>query len=175
MSSNLKVFCMLRSVEALLSLSGAVIHLVAFTDPAEPTTYEVTILMVFLGFLGINIAEIYFMCSRKAFSVKREEIVPFIGFVLFIYASIMPMVNFENDPHIQSMTDAQEHQHPYFLYNCDQSLTALFNSLIFVMHSLFAIDIFYNSDGSFVTQDDARLYCFPLRIWKGIKRRLRKK
>lgn len=177
MSRNeiLKVFSFLQFVEGLISLVCCIIHLCGFTNPHEPTTYQPPFLVIFFGFSLLPLLGLHKMIKQSV-NFTVEGLVATLGFTLFLFTSIRSMANVENDPHLLSMTDQEEWAHPYFQVNLYQSVICLINALVFLMHSVFAVELIINPPKDNLVDDDddsedevhskaLDLCFFPERVW----------
>jgi amino acid transporter len=140
LKSNLKVFCFLHVVEALISFTLGFYHIFSFMDPNEPTTTQQPLVLIcFFGFVFVSAFGV-FKIARKSLNFKVDAVLSLCGFLVFIFISISSMADVEHDRHLVKFTDIQESMHPYFRNNRTQSVISLVNSLIFFMHCTFAFD-----------------------------------
>lgn len=140
LKSNLKVFCFFHVVEGLISLAIAFFHIFTFTDPNEPTTLQPLYLIVFFGFVLVSAFGV-FKIARKELKFNVDAFLSLCGFMSFLFVSIASMADAENDPHLIYLTDDEEADHLYFGYNRYQSVASLANSLMFLLHCTFAVDL----------------------------------
>lgn len=134
-----KVFASLQVLEGAISLALGVLHVVGFMNPNEPTTHQPFFLVTFFGFLALSLVGSYRLI-RHPINFKVQASTAAIGFIVFIATSICSMADVENDQHLQSMTDIQEWQHPYFQINLYQSVISLINALTFLMRFMFSVE-----------------------------------
>lgn len=184
-NSNLKVFVLLHVLEGLASLSCGIIHTVGFGDSNEPTTHQMIFLVPFFGFFAVSFIEVYKLL-REISSRKREAVSSTVGFIVFNFTSMMSMINIENDRHLWNMTDQEENNHPYFVFNRLQSIGSLFNAMLLLLRLTFVIDLFVHEpsedarlaseiDGDGLKADKPlRLYFFPNKVWIEIKKQFKK-
>lgn len=181
--SNLKVFTFLCAVEGIISLKCVLVNIFCFLDPNEPhPLHQSMFLFVYLAFCLLAPIQIIKMATEGAVAETIEAASATCGFTFFIIASNIAMYDVEKDEHLNSMTDREEAQHLFFLYNRYQSVLSLVNALIFLMHALYAFDLIKTSpkdktssdtkydDEEMLLDNSLKLHFYFVDVWHAVKK-----
>lgn len=141
-SSNLKIFCFLCCVEGIISLVNGFINHFCFVDPNEPhPVHQTVFFFAYFMFFFLSVIQVLKMETQGTVRLKFEAIASSCGFTFYIITSVVSMVDAENDTHLWDMTDQEEFLHPFFQCNRNQSVLSLVNALVYLIHSLFVLDL----------------------------------
>lgn len=141
--SALKVFCLLKIIEGIISIICSILNYILNSIENEPTidklvfnaTYYGFTFLSFLGAIGT---------MKLNFNYLHEVAISIIGFIMFGITSIVAMIRVENDQHLISMIDIEELNHPFFKLSSILSITSLIGETFFLLHSILIIDLIYH-------------------------------
>ncbi|XP_059622490.1 uncharacterized protein LOC132265739 [Phlebotomus argentipes] len=137
----IKIWFLIKFVEAVLCLTCLVIHILGFLYKHEPQPHQFIFCGTFFGALLVSLIGAISILIRNEITMVSEVILTGFFFILFIASAIVSMANAEKDIHLLFLTDAEETWHDYFRFSRMQSLLALTTSLIFLLHCIYCLDL----------------------------------
>ncbi|XP_075150008.1 uncharacterized protein LOC142224087 [Haematobia irritans] len=134
------VWFLLKFCEFLLGLLCLSFHIMGL-DEVEPLPHVIFYCGTFLAFILISMfGAIGILLGRPA-NALMEAIINGTAALMYIISSALAMYHAELDFHLMYLSDFEEPLHRFFK-NCKrQSIASLANGFVYLLHSLFALDI----------------------------------
>ncbi|XP_055708825.1 uncharacterized protein LOC129805041 [Phlebotomus papatasi] len=137
----IKICFLTKSLEAIQSLICLVIHILGFLYRPEPLPHQFIFCGTFFAAFLVSLIGAISILIRYELSIIQEIFLSGFFFVLFLATAIVSMANAEKDIHLLFLTDAEEAAHPFFWINRLQSLLALSTAMIYLLHSIYCLDL----------------------------------
>lgn len=168
MNETRAVIFLLKFLEFVLCTLCMGLHILGILNEDTSFTHDVYCCGIFITFTFHSVIGCIAIYTGIALPLLLEIIVNAMASLLFIVASIVPMVKVQNDPLLVQLDDQDELHHPYFIISRGQSFFSLQTAILFAMHALLLLDLLHINESK-LDEDNAanqplQLKFFPYRF-----------